>query len=131
MVIWTSSEVPELGFALNDYQTNVAIDKWIKEKAVMPATATQCAVPKGIFTDDTGNGGGMLRATAYGSEAFFAYPPRPTDAKIMWEPQWQTKVRVKSTFMSMLGGMGDDSGRGQGRNNKQAPKKEEKITLNK
>lgn len=130
MVIWTSSEVPELGFALNDYQTNAAIDKWIKEKAVMPSTATQCAVPKGIFTDESGNvsGGGMLRATAYGSEAFFAYPPRPADVKITWEPQWQTKVRLKSTFMSMLGGMGDDSGRGQSRNGKQAPKNEEKIT---
>lgn len=127
MVIWTSSDVPELGFALNDYQTNAAIDKWIKEKAVMPASATKCAVPKGIFTDESGNtaGGGMLRATAYGSEAFFAYPPRPADVRATWEPQWQTKVRVKSTFMSMLGGMGEDGERGQGR---QAPKKEEKIT---
>lgn len=127
MVIWTSSEVAELGFALNDYQTNAAIDKWIKEKAVMPASASKCAVPKGIFTDEGGKviGGGMLRATAYGSEAFFAYPPRPADVRATWEPQWQTKVRVKSTFMSMLGGMGDDGERGQGRS---TPKKEEKIT---
>lgn len=129
MVIWTSSEVPELGFALGDYQTNVAIDKWIKEKAVLPATATQCAVPKGIFgggdSSSGQSGAAMLRATAYGSEAFFAYPPRPSDVRITWEPQWQTKVRLKSTFMSMLGGMGDDGGNGQ---NKQAPKKEEKIT---
>lgn len=127
MVIWTSSEVPELGFGLNDFQTNAAIDKWIKEKAVMPATATQCAVPKGIFSDDSGGGragAGMLRATAYGSEAYFAYPPRPSDVRVTWEPEWQTKVRLKSTFMSMLGGMGDEGGRGQDR---QAPKKEEKI----
>jgi hypothetical protein len=82
--------VAELGFALIDYQTNVAIDKWIKEKAVLPATATQCAVPKGIF-----NGGAMLQAIAYGSEAFFVHPPRPTDPKAASEPQWQSKVRNK------------------------------------
>lgn len=132
MVIWTSSEVPELGFALGDYQTNTAIDRWLKEKAVLPASATQCAVPKGIFGDGDsgssrggGGGGGMLRATAYGNEAFFAFPPRPTDVRVTWEPQWQTKVRLKSTFMSLLGGMGDGGGKASGQ---QAPKKEEKIT---
>ncbi len=122
MVIWTSSEVPELGFALNDYQTNAAIDRWISERAVLPASATRCAVPKGMFGD-----GAMLRATAFGSEAFFAYPPRPTDVRVTWEPQWQTKVRVKSTFMSMLGGMGDAAGRNGGRNSGQQAPKEEKV----
>ncbi len=98
MAIWTSSEVPELGFALVDYQTNAAVDQWIKEKALLPASATQCSVPKGIFGQ-----GAMLRAIAYGSEAFFVHPPRPTNPKAPWEPQWQAKVRVKSTFMSLLG----------------------------
>ncbi len=98
MVIWTSSEVPELGFALVDYQTNAAVDKWIKEKAVLPASATQCSVPKGIFAQ-----GAMLRAIAYGSVAVFVHPPRPTNPKAVWEPQWQAQVRVKSTFMSLLG----------------------------
>ena len=98
MVIWTSSELPELGFALIDYQTNTAIDRWIKEKAVLPASATQCSVPRGIFGQ-----GAMLRAIAYGSEAYFVHPPRPSNPKAAWEPQWQAKVRVKSTFMTMLG----------------------------
>lgn len=111
-VIWNSSEVAELGFGLIDYQTNTAIDKWIRERAVLPASTTQCAVPKGIFPE----GGAMLRAIAYGNEAYFSYPPRPTDAKALaaWQPEWSAKVRVKSTFMSMLGGMGGGMGGGIG-----------------
>lgn len=116
MIVWTSSELADFGFGLLDYQSNQDIDKWIKEKVILPANATQCAVPKGIFPDGSG---GMLRMIAYGSDAYFAYPPRPEDPKIAWEPDWQTKVRVKSTFTSILGGMGD-------MNEKAQPKKEEK-----
>lgn len=116
MIVWTSSELADLGFGLMDYQSNQDIDKWIKDKVILPASATQCAVPKGIFPD---GGAGMLRMIAYGSDAYFAYPPRPEDPKIAWEPDWQTKVRVKSVFGSILGGMGDMGEKPQ-------PKKEEK-----
>lgn len=102
VVIWTSSELPEMGYALVEYQTNVSVDKWVKEKVVLPPTATRCTVPKGIFGEE---GAGMLRMIAYGSESYFAYPPRPKDVKKPWEPQWQAKVRTKSTLFSMLGGM--------------------------
>jgi len=128
-VFWTSSELPDVGFGLIDYQSNANIDKWLGEKVILPATASKCAVPKGIFAEGAG---GMLRMIAYGSEAFFAFPPRPTDPKIAWEPDWNTKVRVKSTHFSMLGGMGDgDSGPRGGRNqdptrDTQQEKKEEK-----
>jgi hypothetical protein len=110
MIIWTSSEVPDVGFALLDYQSNANIDKWINEKVILPASANRCAVPAGIFGDQ---GAGMLRMIAYGSESYFAYPPRPADPKIAWEPEWQTKTRVKSTFTSMLGGFGDAGEREQ------------------
>lgn len=132
MIFWTSSELPETGFGLMDYQSNGNIDKWLGEKVLLPASATKCAIPKGIFGSGGGRGddaGGMLRMIAYGSEAFFAFPPRPTDPKIAWEPDWQTKVRVKSTFMSMLGGMGGESRSRGSREDapKDAPKaKEEK-----
>ncbi|MFZ6817162.1 hypothetical protein [Undibacterium sp. Ji22W] len=116
MIVWTSSELADLGFGLMDYQSNQDIDKWIKEKVILSANATQCAVPKGIFPD---GGAGMLRMIAYGSDAYFSYPPRPEDPKIAWEPDWQTKVRVKSVFGSILGGMGDMGEKPQ-------PKKEEK-----
>ena len=45
----------------------------------------------------------MLRMMAYGSESNFAYPPRPTDPRAVWEPDWAVRVRVKSSTMAMLG----------------------------
>ena len=121
VIIWTSSELPDVGFGLLDYQSNANIDKWIKEKVILPASATTCAVPAGIFGEQAA---GMLRMIAYGSEAYFAFPPRPADPKIAWEPDWQTKTRVKSTFMSMLGGFGETDERER---QKSAPREEKKV----
>jgi hypothetical protein len=111
MVLWTSSELPDSGFGLFDYQTNAAVDKWLGEKVLLPPATTKCAVPKEAA------GQGMLRAIAYGTEVNMAYPPRPTDPKIPWEPDWNVKIRVKSMTTSMFGmsdmpGMGgaDDAG---------------------
>jgi hypothetical protein len=107
MVIWSSSELPDTGFGLMDYQTNPAIDRWLKEQVLLSPKTTQCAVPKGVFNP---GGGGMLRMIAYGSELNLAHPPRPTDPKIAWEPQWAAKVRVKSVTMAMLGMEASDGG---------------------
>ena len=85
---------------LVDYQTNPAVDRWLQEKVLLAPTVTRCAVPKGIFGE---GGGAMLRMIAYGTELNLAHPPRPTDPKIAWEPQWAVKVRVKSVANAMLG----------------------------
>lgn len=100
MVFWTSSDLPETGMGLIDYQTNPAVDRWLKEKVLLEPSVTRCAVPKGIFPE---GGGAMLRMIAYGSELNLAYPPRPADPKQTWEPQWAAKVRVKSVANAMLG----------------------------
>jgi hypothetical protein len=100
MVFWTSSEVPELGMGLIDYQTNPAVDRWLKEKVLLEPSVTRCAVPKGVFGED---GGAMLRMIAYGNELNLAHPPRPADPKVAWEPQWAVKLRVKSVNSAMLG----------------------------
>jgi len=112
MVIWTSSELPDSGFGLFDYQTNAAVDKWLKEKVLLPPATTKCAVPKEAAAQ------GMLRAIAYGTEVHMAYPPRPTDPKVAWEPDWNVKIRVKSMTTSMLGmpdmsDMGEMGGAGE------------------
>ena len=103
MVIWTSSELPDSGFGLFDYQTNAAVDGWLKDKVLLPPATTRCAIPKEAA------GMGMLRAIAYGTELNLAHPPRPTDPAIAWEPDWNVKIRVKSVATSMIGmeGMGD------------------------
>ncbi len=111
IVIWTSSQVPELGFALPDYQTNGSVDKWITERAVLSASTTNCTIPKGIFGENSSGGGagGFVRAVAYGNEAFFSYPPSIAGAKVQEPLQWRVKTRNKSTFMTTLGmdGTGD------------------------
>jgi hypothetical protein len=99
MVLWTSSELPDLGFGLMDYQTNAAVDRWLKDKVLLPASTTTCTIPKGVFAGE----GAMLRAIAYGNELNLAHPPRPTDPKVPWEPQWAVKLRVKSVGNTILG----------------------------
>ena len=106
MVIWTSSELPDSGFGLFDYQTNKAVDQWLKEKVLLPPTTTKCAVPKAAAVP------GMLRAIAYGSELNMAYPPRPKDPAVAWEPDWNVKIRVKSMTTSMMGMEGEGMGMG-------------------
>lgn len=107
MVLWSSSEVQESGFGLMDYQTNPAVDRWLKEKALLLPEARTCTVPKGIFGE-----GAMLQMIAYGSELNLAHPPRPADPKQTWEPQWAVKVRVKSEASAMLGAGGGGMGMG-------------------
>lgn len=99
MVIWTSSELPETGFALSDYQTNAAVDRWLREKVLLAPQTRNCTVPKGVFSGE----GAMLKLVAYGSELNLAYPPRPTDPRQRWDPEWAVKVRVKSVASAMLG----------------------------
>jgi hypothetical protein len=99
MVIWTSSEQPDTGFGLTDYQTNAAVDRWLKEKVLLAPSATRCTVPRGVFTGQ----GAMLRLIGYGSELNLAHPPRPADPKAPWAPVWAAKVRVKSVAAAVLG----------------------------
>lgn len=99
MVLWTSSELPDLGFGLVDYQTNAAVDRWLREKVLLGPQTTTCTVPKGVLPAE----GAMLKAIAYGHELNLAHPPRPADPKVAWEPQWAVKVRVKSVASTMLG----------------------------
>ena len=99
MVIWTSSELPDNGFGLVDYQTNAAVDRWLKEKVLLAPTTTQCTIPKGVFKGE----GAMLRLIAHGSELNLVHPPRPSDPKQPWEQVWAAKLRVKSVANAMLG----------------------------
>lgn len=99
MVLWTSSELPDSGFGLTDYQTNAAVDRWISERVLLNKDTTRCTVPAGVFP----GGNAMLRMVAYGNELNLVHPPRPADPRALWEPQWAVKVRVKSMASLMLG----------------------------
>ena len=117
MIVWTSSELPEMGFGLLDYQTNPAVDRWLKEGVLLPTSTTHCTVPQGVFAGQPG----LLRAIAYGNELNLAHPPRPSDPKAAWEPLWAVKVRVKSVATVMLGMGSSDESASNARGAEQAP----------
>jgi hypothetical protein len=104
MVFWSSAETADAGMAVMDYLPPATVDKWVKEKVLLGAAATSCAMPKGIFAEagDQG-GGGMLRMVAFGPETHLSYPPRPADPKARWEPEWAVRVRTQSSTAAILG----------------------------
>jgi hypothetical protein len=108
MVLWSSSETSDAGMGLMDYLPNATVDKWIKEKVLLPSSATSCAMPRGIFAGNGTQGGGMLQMIAYGPESNLAWPPMPANPKTAWNPEWNVRVRTKSTATAMLG-MGIDA----------------------
>lgn len=112
MVLWSSAEVPDSGMGLFDYLSNATIDRWIKDRLLLPGAETRCAIPKGIFAGGRESGGGMLRMISYGHELNLVHPPRPADPKIPWDQEWAARIRVKATTMAMLG---QDMGGRQGR----------------
>jgi hypothetical protein len=114
-IFWSASEVPEIGFALQDYLTPADVKRFIKEKVVMDATRTTCSVPP-VFKDAQG---AMLQFIAYGEELNLIHPPKPKDPRQPWDPKWSVKVRLKSTGMTALMA-GDAEG---GRKSTASPKK--------
>ncbi|WP_269533910.1 hypothetical protein [Chitinimonas sp. BJYL2] len=120
MVIWTSSELADSGFGLLDYQPNAAVDRWLKEKVLLPARTTECTAPKEAIGK-----AGMVRMIAYGSELHLAHPPRPKDPKIAWEPTWAVKLRLKSVATSFTGMPNMDHSEQQ-QEESPTPKQEEK-----
>lgn len=107
VVLWSSAEAPDAGQGVFDYLTGSLIDRWTREKVLLPPTTTQCAVPKGIFAapgeGGRDGGGGLLSIIAYGPESHIAWPPKPADPKQPWNPEWNMRVRTKSTGSAMLG----------------------------
>lgn len=100
MILWSSSNEPDPGWGLMAYLTPTRVNQLIKEKVVLPPDARKCAVPQGIFGKTEG---AMVRMIAYGPELNLAHPPRPTDPKVDWKPDWAVRLRLKSTSMAMLG----------------------------
>lgn len=111
LVLWSSAETPDTGMGLFDYLPNATIERWTKDRVLLPAEATQCAIPQGIFAASGGQQGSpMLRMMAYGGESHIVYPPRPSNPKAPWEPEWAVRVRTKAHTMAMLGEEQDGRG---------------------
>lgn len=105
-VAWSSSEMAGAGHELLNYLGGLQIDKWLKQKVLLPSGTTRCQIPKGIFqpTGTSGRGGvASLGMIAYGPETNIAWPPKPADRKQAWDPEWNVRVRTKSTATAILG----------------------------
>ena len=109
MTTWSSADVAGAGQELHAYLSGGHIDKWLKQKILLPSSATSCTIPKGIFAGASNVQGqqatmpGMLMMTAYGPESWITYPPKPADPKQPWNPEWSVRLRAKSTATAMLG----------------------------
>ncbi len=99
VVMWSSSEVQEMGQVMMDYIAPPEVERLIREKVVMPPQTTDCTVPAGVFKSDAS----MFNFIAYGGELNLVHPPRPADVKQPWEQTWAVKLRLKSTAMTLLG----------------------------
>lgn len=115
MVLWTSSEVQASAFAMPDYLTPGDISRLVASRALMGPQTTRCAAPKEVVDAAPQ---AMLQLVAYGPEANFVHPPRPSDPKAVWNQEWQAKVRYRSAAGGMLGmdmaAAGDDHGPSRG-----------------
>lgn len=99
IVMWSSAEMPEPGTGLMDYLPEATVAQWIKERVLLGPQVSNCAIPRGIF----GDGAGVTQMIAYGPERNIAWPPRPAGSKAAWKPEWNVRVRTKSTAFAPMG----------------------------
>ncbi len=115
MVMWSSSATRQFGGGLADWLSPGQVAALVRDRTVLPPTATSCTIPAEVIRDAGQFRMGTL--TAFGPEEDFAYPPRPAGARA-WNPEWTARIRHRSTtsWMDMAGmegmsGMGGQGGR--------------------
>lgn len=101
MVWWASSATQEFGGGLWSWLSPATVNRLIGQKIVMPPSQTSCTIPAEVRQA----AGEMLMSYvyAYGPEANFAWPERPADPKLAWNPKWTAKVRYRSMGQTMVG----------------------------
>lgn len=114
MVMWSSSATRQFGGGLADWLSPGQVAGLVRDRTVLPATATNCTIPAEVIRDAGQFRMGTL--TAFGPEENFAYPPRPAGARA-WNPEWTARIRHRSTTSWMdMAGMGAMSGYSGGDN---------------
>ncbi|MBX3482722.1 hypothetical protein [Phenylobacterium sp.] len=105
VVMWTSSELQAAPFGVMDYLSTGDIARLVANRTLMGPATRACKVPKEVMDalGGGGGGGGIVQLAAYGGEANFVYPPRPTNPKIAWNQEWAVKVRYRSATGGLLG----------------------------
>ena len=115
MVMWTSSASRQFGGGLSDWLTPAQVATLVRDRTVLPSSASSCVVPAEVIRDAPDFRFGTL--TAFGPEESFSYPPRPADPRAAWALEWTARVRHRSTtsWMQAQGmSMGTGGAQGQG-----------------
>ncbi|MCE2914819.1 MAG: hypothetical protein LW768_04605 [Rubrivivax sp.] len=110
MVLWNSSAVRLLGGeTLMGFLAPSETERLIREKVVLPATTTECQIPREVIA---AAGGELMMHSlnAFGPELNVVHPPRPQDPKIDWNQEYAVKLRLRSSTGS-IAGMDDRRGR--------------------
>lgn len=109
LVMWTSANSRDGGAGM-DWLSPAEVQKQIAAKNIMPPTQTTCSIP----AEAKAAAGGMMFGSmnAFGPEENFAFPPKPSDPKAVWNIDWTAKVRFRafSSFMTGMGSMGAAGG---------------------
>jgi hypothetical protein len=100
MVMWSSSATQQPGMGVPDYMEDDELARLVANRTLMNPQTTQCAIPAEVGKAVPN---AMVQMIAYGPQANFSYPPKPSDPKARWNPEWTAKLRSKSTHMAMLG----------------------------
>lgn len=110
MVWWTSSSKQAFGGPMSEWISPAAARQLVADGTVMPPSQTQCAIPREVKA--AGGPMMMTQLFAYGPQADFSYPERPSRAAASWQPEWIARVRFRANAMVIHGmpGMGGFGG---------------------
>jgi hypothetical protein len=111
MIIWSSSEVADMGWALNTWLPPSEVARLIKDRVVLAPSTTECTVPPEVVKQAERP---MVTFVGYGDELNVVHPPRPTDVKVPWEQIYAVKVRQRTSAMLLLAEGQGGSSLGQG-----------------
>jgi hypothetical protein len=100
VVFWTSSATQTAAFMGTDYLPPAEAARLVAAKTLLGPQVTSCTVPREVAEAAPH---AIVQLVAYGPEANFVYPLRPSDPKVAWNKEWQVKVRYRSATGGMLG----------------------------
>jgi hypothetical protein len=99
-IYWTSNENLDPNGAPYLLEADEAT-RLVQKKVLLAPQQTQCTIPAEAARALAGGG---LNIMAYGPEANFSYPPRPSNPATPWHISWTAKLLTRASFDTSLPG---------------------------